>query len=58
MTKMRFVAIVKYTNGGLTGAIVEAASRGEAWAKLIHNYQDGERVLSVEMSEAIGPTIK
>ncbi len=53
-----YAAIIKYTNGGSTGAIIEADSRGEAWKKLLPHYRDGETVSSVEMSEVIGPAIK
>ncbi len=53
-----YVAIIKYTSGTTGGEIVKADIRTDAWEKLLRAHRGGNAILSVEMSEVIGPAIE
>lgn len=49
---MKYVAVITYTNGTRTGAIIHAESHAEAWEKLFQKFNP-EYVLGVKLTEVV-----
>lgn len=52
---MKYVAVITYTNGTRTGAIIHAESHGEAWEKLFKVFNP-EFILGVKLTECLTET--
>lgn len=50
---MKYSAIITYTTGAETSATVKAASRPEAWSKLLKAFDDGDSIRSIILVEVL-----
>lgn len=55
MDQLKWAAIIEYTNGATTGAVVNADSEEDAWSKILKNFDHGRAVHAIRMSMILTP---